>query len=393
MRLRIRTLSNEEAEVQVEGEDTVFTLKEKIEERWNNMPANRQKLVHAGKILVDTSKIKDCPSLKENDRLVVMVTKAAAPSAPPAPESSSSSVAPGGAEEESKKNNNKTPEESRKEEGSSSSSSSSSTDASKASTKAEESTAPSSSSSGASASTRSQRDLAESALYTGPQLEETLSQLVAMGFPRSQAEIAMRAAFNNPDRAVEYLMNGMPGDVATGMFANAAEEEEEDEEEEELPAEGSRGEGEEGDSTTSSSNPLAALRHHPAFNQIRQMIQTNPAMLPQVLQLIGSSNPQLLQLISENQDAFLEILQSDDQAGGEEGGASTAAAAGGLGRGGGIIQMTPEEIEALQRLEALGFPRHQALEAYLACDRNEEMAANFLFENMNDEDLADGRRD
>lgn len=49
------------------------------------------------------------------------------------------------------------------------------------------------------------------------------------------------------------------------------------------------------------------------------------------------------------------------------------------------VTLTPEDVEAVERLCALGFDRNRAIEAYIACDKNEMMAANYLFESNDDD--------
>jgi UV excision repair protein RAD23 len=97
-------------------------------------------------------------------------------------------------------------------------------------------------------------------------------------------------------------------------------------------------------------------------------------MLEPILQQVSAGNPQLAQLIGQNQEQFLQLLSEE-----ADGDAP-------LPPGAQEISVTEEERAAIERLCLLGFERDMVIQAYFACDKNEELAANFLFEQPDDVD-------
>merc|ERR1719341_1755227 len=100
-----------------------------------------------------------------------------------------------------------------------------------------------------------------------------VQNIMDMGYEKAQVEAALRASFNNPDRAVEYLLTGIPPSAAGlggGAPAPAAGAPQVS-----SPATG----GEAAIPAAAGENPLAFLRDHEMFQQIRSVIQQNPNML------------------------------------------------------------------------------------------------------------------
>ncbi|TPX14292.1 uncharacterized protein E0L32_005488 [Thyridium curvatum] len=244
------------------------------------------------------------------------------------------------------------------------------------------------------------------ALALGEQRAAAIENMEAMGFERSQIEAAMRAAFFNPDRAVEYLLNGIPENLqqpeqpahqapaqqaatagAGGApSAGAGGDEEGGINLFDLAAQqGQRGSARgagagagagaaAGAAAAQGLGNLDFLRHNAQFQQLRQVVQQQPQMLEPILQQLGAGNPQLAQLIAANPDQFLGLLSED---------ADDDAP---LPPGAQAISVTEEERDAIERLCRLGFDREQAIQAYFACDKNEELAANFLFDQPDDDE-------
>ena len=122
--------------------------------------------------------------------------------------------------------------------------------------------------------------------------EEKINDIMNMGFGRPEVEAALQAAYYDKERAVDYLLNGIPenpiqeqpvGQVPAGQ----------------PPAAGDQPEGD---------NPLAFLANNPMFDQLRERIIQEPQFFQTFMSQLQQTQPQLYAQISANPQAFLQLL-------------------------------------------------------------------------------------
>ncbi|CAN6980313.1 hypothetical protein IGI04_038551 [Brassica rapa subsp. trilocularis] len=356
MKLTVKTLKGSHFEIRVLPTDTIMAVKKNIEDSQSkdNYPCGQQLLIHNGKVLKDETTLVE-NKVTEEGFLVVMLSKS----------KTASSAGPSSAQPTSTTTSSAMP-------AAASTTQSIPVPASVSTLAQEQPAAPS--------DTNAQ---AASTLASGSSTEQMVQQIMEMGggsWDKDTVARALRAAYNNPERAVDYLYSGIPereavpltnisgADLAAPPTSGGPNSSPLDL----FPQEAEAGAGELG--------TLDFLRGNDQFQQLRSMVNSNPQILQPMLQELGKQNPQLLRLIQENQAEFLQLINEPYE--GSDGEMDILDQP--EQEMPHAVNVTPAEQEAIQRLEAMGFDRALVIEAFLACDRNEELAANYLLENSAD---------
>lgn len=208
-----------------------------------------------------------------------------------------------------------------------------------------------------------------------PDFSEKINSLVEMGYEREKVEKALNASNGNVDIAIEYLTSGnIPDNSPSNLNL------------------GNNNTNNTNNSNNTNNNNSTNLDPELIKNAsiIKILCQRNPNKIISLLNNIKLRSPELLNKIKQHEEDFKNYLISPITQEDIDNFRNIQQTL----RMGGVrrpqIQLTKEESEAVQRLKQLGnFSQAEVIQAYFACDKNEELTANFLFEQkLRDEDEA-----
>ncbi|EOA32884.1 hypothetical protein CARUB_v10016200mg [Capsella rubella] len=424
MKIYVKTLKGTHFEIEVKPEDSISDVKKNIEtaQGADVYPAAKLMLIHQGKVLKDETTIEE-NKVAENSFIVIMMTKSKPVSAgassasagttltkaippstsqPSVPPQTAASVATPVAPAPTRAPPPAPTPMPTPAPVAATETLTAPVPATEIVTAPVPATIPTSTPAPDSAPVGSQGDVygqAASNLAAGSNLESTIQQILDMGggtWDRDTVVRALRAAFNNPERAVEYLYSGIPEQAEVPPVSRApasggqpASPPAQTQQPAAAPASGPNAnplnlfpQGLPNVGGNPGAGTLDFLRNSQQFQALRAMVQANPQVLQPMLQELGKQNPNLMRLIQDHQADFLRLINEPVEGGGESGNLLGHMAAG-------IpqpqaIQVTPEEREAIERLEGMGFDRALVLEVFFACNKNEELAANYLLDHMHE---------
>ncbi|ESR50914.1 hypothetical protein CICLE_v10031777mg [Citrus x clementina] len=321
MKIFVKTLKGTSFDVEVKPEDTVFDVKMKIETVQGSdvYPAAQQMLIYQGKVLKDDTTLEE-NKVAENSFVVIMLTKNKRPTG----EGSTTSTATTKAPQSSAPTPAVTP-----------------ATAPQTAVPISTEPTPAPTPAPASASVSSVSATSESGVYghaasnlvAGNNLEGAIQQILDMGggtWDRDTVVRALRAAYNNPERAVEYLYSGIPEQAevqpvarapGNGQAANSPTQMPQPTQPAPVTSSGPnanpldlfpQGLPDVG-SGAAGAGSLDFLRNSPQFQVLRAMVQANPQLLQPMLQELGKQNPQLVRLIQEHQADFLRLINEPVQ--------------------------------------------------------------------------------
>ncbi|CAL1261485.1 unnamed protein product [Larinioides sclopetarius] len=335
MLITLKTLQEDLFTVEVDPSQTVRHFKENIEKvRGDAFPAKYTKLMYAGKFLLDTKRV--CDYDLEEKKFVILVVKKPRRSV----------------------------------------------------VKEEEPDPAEAPFMNASSSSSAERDRILCAEH-----EQLVQHIVELGFSRTDVERALCASFNNPDRAVEYLINGVASGSSRSNQPAASQsrpsEDPSDSSDANLLNHMSRPDPPNSRESILPSQERIFELFSEALAECQNHTREQDRMLEADHELITQNYAEMEAAgISDPRGAFDNInsasVSPEDLPNGMFSGTDgmfdifndAFSGAGALGMSGTLLD---RDHEAIERLKQLGFSDNKVIEAYFVCDRDENAAADYLF--------------
>lgn len=139
---------------------------------------------------------------------------------------------------------------------------------------------------------------------------------------------------------------------------------------------------------------LNNLTANPQFQNIRNQIVANPSgaqqILPQLLILVQQQFPGIMPIIQSNPQILMQLLangslniqgyppQNPEMGGG---GVQPPTTQPGQQVPQPTIELTEDDRANIDTIMSMGFNEQQSIEAYMVCNKNVELAINYLFDS------------